>query len=1230
MPKTYPVRNSLNAGEISPLVSMRDDITKYASACNILENALPLVEGGAKKMPGTYFAGRTGLGGANFTGSISGSTLTVTEVQDGIIRIGDTIYGAGIATGTVITAYIPTTTSFFTFFNVTANSPTQVNNAQWSFVGTQERSNFNPGSSTLAELVFSNLGLSIPAAATILGIIVSSSNVSQAATSGVVSQVALWNSAGQVGISKSPNTPFTTTVLTNAYGTATDLWGATLTPAILNDPTFGFAVACNLGSTRVFIGQPFQVTIFYEIETTVTSGQPGGVGTYTVTNSQTINSEAMNTEASGKSRLAPFQFSTVQGAILEFSAGLIRIWEGATQGSWSLGLALQPPPASANYNPATAYIAGNIAQVGPWAAALFYTHITNPEGYEPNPTLGVLTFAAPYGTSIASAVGVTFTVNTANALNVTTTGTSPNQGINIALANATPALNSAAAIEAAIRSQGSINSPGNNFVDLTGWTVTPDPIYYATPWITAPTVPPGRFVAVGFTPSFLAQAVQANTQNQFPVLYTGDFNSNYWTGYNATAQLPIELVTPYLEADLFALDCSTQSADVLWVFHPDYPPAVIERLGANSWAYSLSLPGQQPGEPSYRGTLDVVTTGYSALGQNISLISQSDPCTVVLASPSSSQPFQVGNRIYINEGSGLVELNEGEFIVASIIYKTADISVTDASGTQSNVSATGWFMTLTDPDTGVTIDSTSYLQYAGGGFAVQVVPMFAVAGDYPACGTLYQQRLCVGGSDNNPTQMNGSVEDDYPDFITDPNEDDYAIQFTLVSNQVNQLLNMIGTPNALLIGTSGGVWVMAGSNGSSLSQTNVNASTQSSQGVSRLQPQLVNGSAIFVTRSTRVVTFLVFNFTTNAWDNYDLTRLNRNITLGPSQAQSGIAQTAFQMEPYPIFWAVRNDGQLIGLVFNTQDQVYAWFRVNMIPEGGLIESCAVISGANQEDQLVVVVNRTINGVSTRYVEYFMPQEIFFQLSNAFFVHCGLQLQGLGPIAITGINNNNPPTVNAPNHGFSNGMQVQITGVEGMTQINQSPSQAYTVAEATTNNFQLAGMDTTLFGTYTGGGSVSQVFNQVSGMSYLLGNTVVAVGDGALILVPTVVTSDVVTFPYYANLITIGIPYQTTIQPTNPVLSSQGATTRGMPQKLNRVTLSLYEAMSGMYGTDPQHMYDLDYGPGTKAQTPQMSTKEITVDMDADWTEEDTFFVTQNVPLPFTLRGIVFRLSANQD
>jgi hypothetical protein len=924
--KVYVVQNSFNSGELSELLSCREDLSKYHAACRKLENAVPLVEGGAKKMPGTYFGGAAARGGSMFTGSIATTTLTVTAVNYGTLQVGQTIVGIGVTLGTTITA----------------------------------------------------------------------------------------------------------------FGTGT-----------------------------------------------------GGIGNYTVSDSQTVASKILMTEASGQSRLVPFQFSTAQGAFVELYAHGFRVWENG-------GLVLDG--------------GGNILSVG----------------------------------------------------------------------------------------------------------------------------------------------------------------------------------TPYAEADLFALDCSTQSADVLYVFHHKYQPGMIERVSATAWTFTYLNP---------RGTEKPAKTGYQQIATSISNITKANPC--VVTAPGSA--FSNGQRIYLNLIAGMVNLNQGEFLVANPSGDSFNLALIGSNVTVGSVAslsmmslglgfvptvypATGGagmgltiqvisvvspigfiqtFMIAANgtgyqygdtvditsitgdiaefavtgivPSAGSLVDSSNFLDYAGGGFVVPVNPMFDTSGNYPACGTLYQERLCVGGSDNNPTEMNGSVQGDYPDFICDPNAEDYAIQFTLVSTKLDQILNMIGTANALILGTAGGVWTMAGVNGQSLSQTSVTASKQSSWGVSALQPQMIGDYSLFVSRSARIVMVLVYNLTTNQWDNFDLTRLNRNITMGTSEAESGIVQTAMQIEPYPIFWAVRADGQLLGLVFNQQDQVFAWFRVNLLPGGGAVESAAVITGQGEEDQLAVVVRRTINGVTQRYFEYFMPQELYGQLSNAFFVYCGQQWHGSGPFDIANFYwNLSPPqavVVTAPGHNFSDGQMVQISGLEGSTQFNQDKTEAYTVTNSNpgAGTFELQGMyGSNGGGFYTGGGTVIQVTNQVTGMSYLLGQEVVAVGDGALILPPTLVTSDTVSFDYYSNLITIGLPYAVEVQPVNPVLSSPAATTRGQKQKLNRVTLSLYESMGGQYGTDINHLYDITYGPGTKYKVPQMATLELTRDLDSDWGDESRFYIIQDDPLPFTLRGLVMRMNYSQD
>lgn len=68
--------------------------------------------------------------------------------------------------------------------------------------------------------------------------------------------------------------------------------------------------------------------------------------------------------------------------------------------------------------------------------------------------------------------------------------------------------------------------------------------------------------------------------------------------------------------------------------------------------------------------------------------------------------------------------------------------------------------------------------------------------------------------------------------------------------------------------------------------------------------------------------------------------------------------------------------------------------------------------------------------------------------------------------ITNITQANPAVVTAAGHGFVNGDEVTITGVVGMTEVNTN---TYTVANATTDTFELSTTDSSAFGAYTSGG-----------------------------------------------------------------------------------------------------------------------------------------------------------------
>ncbi len=61
--RAAPLINNFNGGELSPKIDSRVDFAKYASGCRILENMIPLIEGGAMRRAGLYYVASTKTAG---------------------------------------------------------------------------------------------------------------------------------------------------------------------------------------------------------------------------------------------------------------------------------------------------------------------------------------------------------------------------------------------------------------------------------------------------------------------------------------------------------------------------------------------------------------------------------------------------------------------------------------------------------------------------------------------------------------------------------------------------------------------------------------------------------------------------------------------------------------------------------------------------------------------------------------------------------------------------------------------------------------------------------------------------------------------------------------------------------------------------------------------------------------------------------------------------------------
>ncbi len=220
---------------------------------------------------------------------------------------------------------------------VSSSTGTGTATSLWSFVSNQWRSNFNPGNSALTDLYFTGFGFAIPGSASIIGVKVSAVLVSQSTTTGTLASVALWYSGSQEGTAKTPGTAFTTTPTAQTYGTSTDLWGASLTPAIVNDPSFGFAMAADCDSVRVFIGIPFMVTVYY---TVANSGVVAEISTIVINNELAPGVATVTTTAphgllpNNQISILDVTGATVGTAIsnVAFSGGVVTITTSAAHG----------------------------------------------------------------------------------------------------------------------------------------------------------------------------------------------------------------------------------------------------------------------------------------------------------------------------------------------------------------------------------------------------------------------------------------------------------------------------------------------------------------------------------------------------------------------------------------------------------------------------------------------------------------------------------------------------------------------------------------------------------------------------------------------------------------------------------------------------------------------------------------------------------------------------------
>jgi hypothetical protein len=453
----------------------------------------------------------------------------------------------------------------------------------------------------------------------------------------------------------------------------------------------------------------------------------------------------------------------------------------------------------------------------------------------------------------------------------------------------------------------------------------------------------------------------------------------------------------------------------------------------------------------FRNGLQVI----DATDKTITGVTQADPGVIT----SNSHGFSNGDEIYIDSVAGMTELNGRNYRVANATTNTFTltnlfgdaIDTTDFTAYTSGGTATEIYNIAT-PYAVADLPTLRFVQSADTMFIVH--PSYAIrtltrsadnnwtfatptitgtpdpalntgTDDYPSVVTFFEQRLVYGATNNNPQTLWFSKNGDYSNFTAGTGADD-ALIYTIASNQVNAIRYLSAT-RVLTIGTTGGEYVLTATSDGPITPTTTLIRKYSNYGSAAIEPVQVADVTLFVQRGGRKVREFryVGDINVAAYQAPDITIVAEHITAG------GLSAFAYQQEPDGVIWAVRADGSLIGVTYRREEEVVAWHKhvIGGEFDGGqaIVESIATLPSDTGEDELYMIVKRTINGVTKRYVELMRPFDFGGVTTGAFFVDSGLRYDGSAIGSLKGLYHLEGETVTVLANGASHPDRVVADG-----------------------------------------------------------------------------------------------------------------------------------------------------------------------------------------------------------
>lgn len=456
-----------------------------------------------------------------------------------------------------------------------------------------------------------------------------------------------------------------------------------------------------------------------------------------------------------------------------------------------------------------------------------------------------------------------------------------------------------------------------------------------------------------------------------------------------------EIPTTYLESQIDDIKF-VQSADVLYLVHPSHPPRRLNRFGNTNWTLTDITFKDGPYLPTNITTTTITPSATTGTGITLT------------ASAATFASTDVGRLVRIQHTSTWGYARITAYTSTTVV--TADVVNTFGATTAS----TAWRLGVWSATTG-----------------------------YPSCVMFFEDRLFFAGSTNNPQRLDGSRSGLYDDFSPSATDGvvtaSNAVAFTLNASDVNVIRWMVDDEKGLLVGTVGGEWIVRPSSFSeALSPTNITAKRSTAFGSAKYQAVRAGRASIYIQRASRKVRELAYVYEVDGFRSPDMTIMAEHISKG------GLRHFDYQQEPWGIVWFIRADGQLVAMTYERDQEVIGFHRHVMGGRFGsghaqAVSVAVIPNPQGTADHVWLIVKRTINGNTVKYIEYLTDRFDDSTTDTAFFVDCGLTYDGAPTPTISGLDHLEGQTVQILADGATHPDRVvnsgQITLVRPASMVN---------------------------------------------------------------------------------------------------------------------------------------------------------------------------------------------------